>query len=96
MVGVARINKVRGLLTVDLLVKIAIEKGVLDIELVDRPRPRDGDAEDDADRGRLGDGTKRLVKVDARLLREAPDNPPRLVPSKTAIRVKLVFKNPLS
>jgi hypothetical protein len=96
VVGVALVNKVGGLLTVDLLVKDATKEGILDVELVDRPRPRDGDAEDDPYRGRLDDGTEGLVEIDARLLREAANHPSCLVPSKAAIRVKLMFKDPLS
>jgi hypothetical protein len=96
VVGVARINEAWGLLTIDLLVKIAMKEGILDIELVDRPRPRDGDAENKADRSWLDDGAERLVKVNARQLREATDDPPCLVASKAAIRVELVFENPLA
>jgi hypothetical protein len=55
----------------------------------------DGDAEDDADRGRFDNRTEGLVEVNARLLRKAADYPPSLVPSKAAIGVKLVLENPL-
>jgi hypothetical protein len=58
----------RGLLTIDLLVKGAVEEGVLDVQLTDRSQTRDGDAEDYADRGRLHDGTKSLVEIDPMLL----------------------------
>jgi hypothetical protein len=37
IVRAARINKPERLLTIDLFVKFAMEKGVLDIKLVDRP-----------------------------------------------------------
>jgi hypothetical protein len=39
VVRTAGVNKARRQLTVDLLVKIAVEKGVLDVKLVDGPRP---------------------------------------------------------
>jgi hypothetical protein len=72
-------------LTVDLLVKISMEKGVLNIELMNGPRSRDGDTEDDADRGCLDDGTEGLIKVYPRLLREATDHPSSLVAGKAAV-----------
>jgi hypothetical protein len=37
VVRTARVNKARRLLTVDLLVKIAVKEGVLDVELMDGP-----------------------------------------------------------
>ena len=83
------------LLTVNHLVEIAMEKGVLDVELVYRPCTRDGDAEDDADGGGLDDRTERLVEVNARLLSEGTNNPARLVASESTIRTKLVLEDPL-
>jgi hypothetical protein len=90
------VNKARGLLTVDLLVKSAMKKGVLNIELMNGPRARDGDTEDDADHGWLDDGTESLIKVYPRLLREAADHPSSLVAGKAAVRVKLVLEDPFS
>jgi hypothetical protein len=88
------VNKARRLLTVDLLVKVAMKKGILDVELVNRPRPRESDAEDDADRGWLDDGAEGLVEINPRLLREAADDPSSLVASKAAVGVKLVLVDP--
>ena len=96
MVGEASVDEARRLLAVDLLVKIAMEKGILDVELVDGPRPRDGDAEDDADRGRLDDGAKRLVEIDPGLLREPADHPPSLVAGEATISVELVLEDPFT
>jgi hypothetical protein len=72
-----------------------MEESVLDVELVDRPGARDCNAEDDADRGGFDDGTKSLVKVDARLLRKSMNHPSSLMASKTSIGVKLMLENPL-
>jgi len=47
------VDEARRLLAIDRLLKTAMEKGILDIKPVDRPRPRGSDAEDDADRGRF-------------------------------------------
>jgi hypothetical protein len=71
-----------------------MEKGVLNIELMNGPRSRDGDTEDDADHGRLDDGTEGLIKVYPRLLREAADHPSSLVAGKAAVRVELVLEDP--
>jgi hypothetical protein len=96
VVRMSRVDEAGGLNTVDLLVKIAMEEGILDVQLVYGPRARGGDAEDDPDSGRLDDGTESLVKVNARLLRESTDNPSCLVASETTIRAKLVFEQPFS
>jgi hypothetical protein len=74
------VDEARRLHAVDLLVKVAMEEGILDVKLMHMPCAGRGDAENDADGGRLDDGTERLIKVNAGLLREATDNPSRLVP----------------
>ena len=96
MVGVAGVDEAGRLLAVHLLVKSAVEEGVLDVKLVDRPGVRQGDAQDDADRGWLDDGAESLVEVDAGLLREAAHYPASLVASKATIRVKLVLEDPFA
>jgi hypothetical protein len=92
VVRMSRVDEARGLNAVDLLVKIAMEEGILDVQLVHRPRARGGNAEDDPDSGWLDDGTESLIKVDAGLLRESTNNPSCLVASETTIRAKLVFE----
>jgi hypothetical protein len=47
---------------------MAVEEGVLHIQLMDRLGTRGGDAEDDPDGGRFDNRTERLVVVDAVLL----------------------------
>ena len=96
MLRMIRVDEARWLLAVDHLVKITMEKGVLDVELVYRPCTRDGDAEDDADGGGLDDGAKCLVKVDARLLRKATNHPSSLVASKATIRCELMLEEPFA
>jgi hypothetical protein len=76
----SRVDEAGWLLAVDGLLEVAVKKGILHIELADGPIPGRGDAEDGADRGRLDDRAERLVVVDAGLLGEAANNPPRLVP----------------
>ena len=60
MVRVSRVNKARRLLTVDGLLQVSVKKGVLHIQLVDRPAPGSGDDEDDVDHRWLDDGAEVL------------------------------------
>jgi len=96
MVRMSRVNKAWRLLTVDGLLQVFVKKGVLHVQLVDRPAPGSGDAEDDADRRWLDDGAERLIVVDAVALSEAANNPASLVTGKGTIGVELVFINPLA
>jgi hypothetical protein len=59
----SRIDEAGRLLAVDLLIKIAMKEGILDIQLTNWPATRCGDAEDDADGRRLGDGAEGLIKI---------------------------------
>ena len=73
-----------------------VKKGVLHVQLVDRPAPGSGDAEDDADRRWLDDGAERLIVVDAVVLSEAANNPASLVKGKRTIGVEFMLINPLA
>jgi hypothetical protein len=58
VVRVSRVNKARRLLIVDGLLQVSVKKGVLHIQLVDRPAPGSSNAEDDTDHRRLDDGAE--------------------------------------
>jgi hypothetical protein len=75
--------------------QVAMKKGILHVQLMDRPLARGCDAEDDPNSGRLDDGAKRLVVVDAVALGEATDDLASLVTSQGAIGVEFVPENPL-
>jgi hypothetical protein len=92
----SKINKTGWLLTVDNFVKVAIEKGVLDIKLTDRPITRDNNVEDEANCFRLGKRIGSLVVVDAWALRVAADYPTSFATSKHAVRVELMTIDPLA
>jgi hypothetical protein len=96
MMWMSQVDEAGRLLAVDLLVKRAMEEGILDVELTYRPSTRSSDAEDDANGGRLDDGTECLVEVDTGLLREATDHPTRFVPRKSSIRSKFMLEDPFS
>jgi hypothetical protein len=90
------VDKARRLLTIDLLVKIPMKKCILDVQLMNRPGSRDGNAKDDANRGRLDDWTESLIKINTMLLREPTNNPSCLVASEITSRRKFVLEDPLS
>lgn len=62
------VNKIRRLVHVDSLVKIAMEEGVLDVELVERPVTRGGNTEHGTDGSQFNHGDECLVIIDAKLL----------------------------
>jgi len=68
MVGSCWVDKAGRLLTVDRLVQMAVEEGVLHVQLMDGPGTRGGDAEDGADRRRFDNRVERLVVVDVSLV----------------------------
>ena len=96
MVGGSRVDEAVRLLAVDRLVQMAVKKGVLHVQLMDRPGARSGDAEDDPDGGRFDNRAERLVVVDAVLLGEAADDLACLVASESAIGVVLLLEDPLA
>jgi hypothetical protein len=94
-VQVGGVDKANGLAAVDSLRQSAMKEGVLDVELVDRRVPGEGEGEDGADGGELDDGAEGLIVVHAGALGEAPKNPVGLVAVEGAIRSQLVAKEPL-
>jgi hypothetical protein len=90
------VNEAGRLLAEDGLLKMTVKKSVLHVELVNGPRLRGSNAEDDANRGRFDNWTESLVVVDAVLLGEAPHNPTCLMPSKGSISIIFMLENPLA
>jgi hypothetical protein len=81
---------------VDNLGELAMEEGVLDVELASLPFKGERDGEDDADRGRFDNQTECLVEVNALLLREATKHPACFIAVERAIGLQLVSEDPLS
>jgi hypothetical protein len=80
---------------VDDLGELAMEEGILDVELASLPFKGESDGEDDADRGRFDNRTERLIEVNALLLRETAKHPACFVAVEGAIGLQLVAKDPL-
>jgi hypothetical protein len=81
---------------VDDLAELAVEEGILDVELPSLPFKGERDGEDDTDRGRFDNRTERLVEVNALLLRETAKHPACFVAVEGAIGLQLVAKDPLA
>jgi hypothetical protein len=96
MLGASRVDEAGGLATVDDLGELAVEEGVLDVELASLPFKGERDGEDDTDRGRFDNQTEHLVEVNALLLRETAKHPTFFVAVEGTIGLQLVVKDPLA
>jgi hypothetical protein len=94
-VGLSRVDKPNWLGAVDRLRQGAVEEGVRDVELVDRPVPGHRQGQNSPDGGRLDHRTEGLVEVDPRALSEAPEHIAGLVPLQGPIGVQLQLEDPL-
>jgi hypothetical protein len=94
--GSSRIDEAGRLLAVDLLVKIAMKKGILDVQLMNWLATRGGDDEDDADDCRPSDGAEGLIKINTWLQGKTSNNPAGLVPRESTSGVKLVLEDPFA
>jgi hypothetical protein len=95
MLRASRVDEAGGLATVDDLGELAVEEGILDVELASLPFKGECNGEDDVDRGRFDNRTERLVEVNALLLRETAKHPACFVAVERAIGLQLVAKDPL-
>ena len=93
---VSGVNEAGGLGAVDRLGEGAVEEGVLDVQLVHRPAPGDGEGQHSADDGGLHDGAESLIVVHTGALGEPPEDPTSLVPVQRTICLQLVLKDPLA
>jgi hypothetical protein len=57
-IRVSGVDEAGGLATVDSFRQSAMEEGILDVELMDRPVPGEGEGEDGATDGKLDEGLK--------------------------------------
>jgi hypothetical protein len=96
IVGASRVDEAGGLATLDNLGELAVEEGVLDIELTSLPFKGERDGWDNADHGRFDNRTECLVQVNTFLLRETVKHPACFVAVERAIMLQLVVKDPLA
>jgi hypothetical protein len=94
MLGASRVDEASGLATADKLGELAMEEGVLDIELASLPLKGDRDGEDNADYGWFENWTECLVGVNALLLRGTAKHAACFVVVERVIRLQLVAKDP--
>jgi hypothetical protein len=73
-----------------------MEKSILHIKLMDRPRAGQCQGEDHPNSGWLDNWTKCLIIINPRALCETTEDPASLVAVKRAIRLELVTENPLA
>ena len=96
IVKMSGVDEARRLLAIDSLLQVTMKKGVLHIELVDRPAAGGGDAEDDTNGGRFDNRIERLVVVDVVALSEAADQLAGLVTGESAVGVEFMLINLLA
>ena len=90
------VDKAEGLLTVVGLRECAVEEGVVDAELMNRPLVGERNGEDGAHGGRFHEQTERLLRINTGSLREAAEDPTRPVSNQGAIGLQLVLKTPFT
>ena len=95
MIRVGGVDEAGGLLAKHLLLKVAMEEGVGDIHLVDRPAARHSELEHGANRPGLDNRGECVGEVDAGTLAKATYDPTRLVALESAVRMELVLEDPL-
>ena len=90
------VEKTGGLLTINLLLKMAVEEGVGDIHLMNGPSVGHSELEDGADRARFNNRGKCVGEVHARALSKAPNHPASFIALESTVRTSLVPKDPLA
>ena len=96
MIRSRRVKEARWLSTIDRFLEIAMKKGILVVQLTERPRVGGGDAEDDADGSGFDDGGESFPVVDAGLLSETTQYPTSFVPCQGPVGMKRVMVDPLA
>ncbi|XP_045088239.1 uncharacterized protein [Aegilops tauschii subsp. strangulata] len=91
------VDETSGLLTVNLLRKVTMKKGVgNDVHLMNWPAARDRQLKNSADRAQFDNQCKRLGEVNSSMLPKTTDHPTSLIKLESAIRAGLVTKDPLA
>lgn len=80
------------LVRVDSLLKVTMKKSTLHVELMDRPRAWNSNAQHNLDHSRLDNRTKYLTEVNTMLLRKATNNPTSFVAWYLCLKRYLLIK----
>lgn len=81
MIWGSGIDKTKRLMTINCLIEMAMEKVILNIQLMNQPRPEGSNAEYGTDGGGLDYWTEHLVIVNTMLLRIVTNDPPSFMSS---------------
>jgi hypothetical protein len=79
-VGMSRVNKVGRLTAIDRLCKSPMEEEILDVQLTNRLRTREGQWENDTESSKLHHWIEHLIVVNPNTLSEALENLADLLP----------------
>jgi hypothetical protein len=74
---------------------MTMEKGVGDVHLVNRPAARHGELEHGVNGPGLDNRGEGLSKINVGSLTKAANDPSRLMPIKSSVRMELVLEDPL-
>lgn len=89
------VNEAGGLAAVHCLGQSAMMEAILDVQLVDRPIPREGKGEDGPNGGSLDDRTEGIVVVHSGVLSEALKDPTGFVAIQSTISLEFMMEDPL-
>jgi hypothetical protein len=93
MIRMSGVDEAGGLLAEHLLLKMTMEKGVGDVHLVNRPAARHDELEHGANGPGLDNLGKGLSEINAGSLKKAANDPSRLMPIKSSVRMELVLED---
>lgn len=94
MIRIARVSEPRRLMHINCLLKMAMQKGILHIKLVNGPLAGDGKTENCTNGGRFDNQTESLITVYPGLLAATIGYKTSLISCKRAVCMKFVAKQP--
>lgn len=96
MIRMLGVDETGGLLTVHLLCKVPMQKGVGNVQLMHRPSARDRQPKDGADRARFYNRGESVGEVHIGTLAKSANHPTSFVALERTARMCLVAEHPLA